>query len=215
MRSLPEKGSGALTEAFSGTQGGYPFGQSGGMIRAMKIKRWAVTFVSLLLAVSLPAHETGFPEKTLKTVFPEATGFTPRKKTLTAEQIKRIEQLSGSKVQRNDNPFSYYVALGKSADGSGALGSVVMIDTLGPKGAIDLAIGIRRDGSVSRVVVVGNKDDPGLGADKFLDQIQGKSILSPLAVGQGIQYSGDAKAAQALLNAVRRGLALLDAAGSK
>jgi len=181
----------------------------------MKIKLWMVTLVSLLLAVSLPAHETGFPEKTLKKVFPEATGFTLRKKTLTTEQLQRIEQLSGSKVQRNDNPFSYYVALGKSADGSGALGSVVMIDTRGPKGAIDLAIGILRNGTVARVVVVENADDPGLAADKFLDQIKGKTIQAPLAVGKDIQYSGDAKPATALLNAVRRSLHLLDAAGSK
>ena len=181
----------------------------------MKIPLWTITLVSLLLAVSLTAHETGFPEKTLKSVFPEATGFTLRKKTLTAEQLKRIEQLSGSKVQHNDNPFSYYVALGKSADGSGALGSVVIIDTRGPKGAIDLAIGMRRDGTVARVVVVENKDDPGLGGDKFLDQIKGKTIQSPLSVGKDIQYSGDAMAATALLNAVRRGLHLLDAAGSK
>ena len=181
----------------------------------MRIRLSIVPFVSLLLAVSSPAHETGFPEKTLKKVFPEATGFTLRKKTLTAEQLKRIEQLSGRKVQRNDNPFSYYVALGKSADGSGALGSVVMIDTRGPKGAIDLAIGIRRDGAVSRVVAVENADDPGLTADKFLDQIKGKTVQAPLAVGKDIQYAGDANAATALLNAVRRGLHLLDAAGTK
>ena len=77
---------------------------------------------------------------------------------------------------------------------------------------LDLAIGIRRDGTVARVVVVENKDDPRLGGALFLDQIKGKSIQSPLAVGRDIQYAGDAKAAQALLNAVRRGLHLLAAA---
>src|SRR3972149_252109 len=115
-----------------------------------------------LLAVPLGAHEPGFPEQTLKKVFPEATGFTARKKTLTAEQVKQIEQASGSAVQRNDNPLSFYVALGKSADGSGVLGTVVLIDTKGPRGAMDLAIGIKRDGSVLRVVLVENADDPGL-----------------------------------------------------
>ena len=186
------------------------------MIVRMKTMRLGiVALFSLFLALALPAHETGFPEKTLKKIFPEATGFTLRKKALLPEQLQRIEQLTGSKVQRNDNPFSYYVALGKSVDGSGALGSVVMIDTRGPKGAIDLAIGIRRDGAVSRVVVVENADDPGLAADKFLDQIKGKTMQAPLAVGKDLQYAGDAKAATALLNAVRRGLHLLDAAGSK
>ena len=185
------------------------------MIGMMRIKACSVALVGLLLVVSLPAHETGFPEKTLKKVFPEATGFTLRKKTLTPEQLQRAEQLSGSKVQRNDNPFSYYVALGKSVDGSGALGSVLLIDVRGPKGAIDLAIGINRDGAVHRVVVVENGDDPGLSSDKFLDQIKGKNVKSALAVGQDVQYSGDSKAAQALLGAVRRGLRLLEAAGSK
>ena len=169
-------------------------------------------FGSLLLAVSLPAHETGFPEKTLKSVFPDATGFTLRKKTLTAEQLKKVEQASQSPVQHNDNPFSYYVALGKPADGSGVLGTVAVIDTRGPKGALDLAIGIRRDGTVARVVLVENKDDAGLSAAAFLDQIKGKNAQSPMAVGRDIQFAGDAKAAQALLNAVRRGLHLLAAA---
>jgi len=178
----------------------------------MNRKPWIAAFCSLILAVSLPAHETGFPEKTLKSVFPEATGFTLRKKTLSAEQVQKIEQASQSKVQRNDNPLSYYVALGKSTDGSGVLGTVVVIDTHGPKGLLDLAIGIRRDGTVARVVVVENKDDPGLRGARFLDQINGKSIQSPMAVGRDIQYAGDAKGAQALLNAVRRGLHLLAAA---
>ena len=169
----------------------------------------------LVLVVSLPAHETGFPEKTLKKGFPEATGFTARKKTITPEQVKRVEQLSGSKVQRNDNPLTFYAALGKAADGSGVLGTVVMIDTQGPKGAIDLAIGIKRDGSLARVVVAENADDPALSSDGFLDQLKGKTLASPLTVGQDIRYSGNGKAAQALLSAVRRGLHLLAAAGSK
>jgi Na+-translocating ferredoxin:NAD+ oxidoreductase RnfG subunit len=167
---------------------------------------------SLLLAVSLPAHETGFPEQTLKRVFPDATGFTLRKKTLTPEQIARIEQASQSKVQLNDNPLSYYVALGKPADGSGVLGTVVMVDTRGTKGLLDLAVGIRRDGTVAKVVVVENKDEPGLSADAFLNQLKGKNAQAAITVGKDVQYSGDVKAAQALVNAVRRGLHLLAAA---
>ncbi len=167
----------------------------------------------LLPGSSLLAHETGFPEETLKKVFPEATGFTLRKKTLTPGRLRQAEQLSGSKVQRNDNPLSLYVALGKSGDGSGVLGTVLMLDTRGPMGGIDLAVGFKRDGSVNRVVVVENADDPGLGSAGFLDQIQGKGLEADLSVGQDIQFSGDAKSAQALLNAVRRGLYFLEAAG--
>ena len=169
----------------------------------------------LLFAVALPAHETGFPEETLKKVFPDATGFTTRKKTLTTEQLQRVEQLSGNKVAKNDNPLTFYVALGKTG-ASGVLGMVVMVDTAGPKGAIDLAIGVNRDGSLHRVVVVENGGDPALAADGFLNQLKGKTLKASLNVGQDISYTGDSKAAQALLGAVRRALYLLDAAaGSK
>ena len=167
----------------------------------------------LLPGSSLLAPETGFPEETLKKVFPEATGFTLRKKTLTPGQLRQAEQLSGSKVQRNDNPLSLYVALGKSGDGSGVLGTVLMLDARGPIGGIDLAVGFKRDGSVNRVVVVENADDPGLGSAGFLDQIQGKGLEADLSLGQDIQFSGDAKSAQALLKAVRRGMYFLEAAG--
>jgi Na+-translocating ferredoxin:NAD+ oxidoreductase RnfG subunit len=166
-------------------------------------------------AFLLRAHEDGFPQATLKKVFPEATGFTPRKKTLTAQQVQRIEQASGSKLQKNDNPLSFYVALGKSPDGSGVLGTVVMVDAVGPKGAMDLAVGARRDGAIHRVVVLASKDDPGLASAAFLDQFKGKTSQSPLAVGKDLRYSGDAKAAAVLAGAVRRGLLLLAAAEGK
>src|SRR3972149_10463046 len=90
--------------------------------------------LTLSLAAQLGAHEEGFPEKALKSVFPDATGFTAREKKFTAEQVKQIEQASASKLARNDNPLNFYVALGKASGGSGAVGTVVLVDTRGPKG---------------------------------------------------------------------------------
>ena len=182
-------------------------------------RRTVLLVIALILALILPlsplgAHEEGFPEKTLKSVFPDATGFTPRKKVFTAEQIKQIEQASGSKLARNDNPLNFYVALGKSG-GADLLGTVVLIDARGPKGGIDLALGVKRDGTVARVVITENADDKGLNAAAFLDQLKGKTAKSPLALGKDIQYSGDAKAAEAVLSAVRRGLQMLAVAASK
>ena len=103
--------------------------------------------LSLIVPLGAPlgAHEEGFPEKTLKSVFPDATGFTAREKTFTAGQVTQIEKASASKLARNDNPLNFYVALGKPQDGSGVLGIVVLVDTRGPKGAIDLALGVKRD----------------------------------------------------------------------
>src|SRR6266446_5587015 len=107
-----------------------------------------IAILGLPLAAPLGAHNEGFPEKTLKAIFPDATGFTPRKKSFTAAQVKQIEQASGSKLAHNDNPLNFYVALGKPPDGSGVLGTVVLIDAKGAKGLMDLALGIKRDGSI-------------------------------------------------------------------
>jgi Na+-translocating ferredoxin:NAD+ oxidoreductase RnfG subunit len=163
----------------------------------------------LSLADLLPAHESGFPEKTLKSVFPDATVFTARKKSLTAAQVKRIEQSSGSKLHANDNPVNFYVAVGKAADNSGVLGMVLLVDTKGPKGAVDLAIGVKRDLTISKVVVVENRDEPALAAAAFLDQFKGKGATAPLAVGKDLKYSGVAASGEALASAVRRGIQLL------
>jgi Na+-translocating ferredoxin:NAD+ oxidoreductase RnfG subunit len=171
--------------------------------------------ILLPLATALEGHEEGFPEQALKSVFPEATGFTAREKQFTAEQVKQIEQASMSKLAPNDNPLHFYVALGKPPDGSGVLGIVVIVDARGPKGTIDLALGVKRDGTVARVAITENADEQGVSAPVFLDQFQGKTAQSPLALGKDITYTGNAKSAEAVLSAVRRGLQMLAVAGGK
>ena len=164
-----------------------------------------IAVLALPLAVPVAAHETGFPEKTLKSIFPDASGFTARKKTFTPAQVKQIEQASGSKLEKDDNPLNFYVALGKPD----LLGTVVMIDADGPKGNMDIALGVKKDGSIAKVLITENKDDQGLSAAAFLDQLKGKTTQSPLAVGKDIKYAGNAKSAEAFLSAVRRGLQML------
>ena len=182
----------------------------------MKLQlNFLLVVVALVLAIPLNAHEEGFPEETLKAIFPDATGFTAREKQFTAEQVKQIEQASKSKLAGNDNPLHFYVALGNPADGSGVLGIVALVDASGPTGAVDLALGVRRDGTVVRVVITENADEAGLSAAAFLDQFKGKSAASPLALGKDFNYAGDAKAAEAVLSAVRRGLHMLAVAGGK
>jgi Na+-translocating ferredoxin:NAD+ oxidoreductase RnfG subunit len=171
--------------------------------------------LALPLAAPLGAHEEGFPEKTLKAVFPDASGFTAREKTFTADQVKEIEKAAASRLAGNDNPLHFYVALGKPSDGSGVLGIVVMADADGPKGDIDLALGVKRDGTIARVVISANADEKGLSAAAFLDQFKGKTAQSPLALGKDITYAGNAKSAEAVLSAVRRGLQMLAVAGRK
>ena len=182
-----------------------------GSVRSLLCMAVMGVFVAQFVGDAL-AHESGFPEKTLKSVYPDATGFTARKKSLTPAQVKRVEQASGSKLHANDNPVNFYVAVGKSADGSGVLGMVLLVDTEGPKGVVDLAIGVKRDMTIQRVVVVENKDEAALAAPAFLDQFKGKGAAAALAVKKDLRYSGAAAAGEAVASAVRRGLQLLSEA---
>lgn len=182
----------------------------------MKIRIFLLLLgLTLPMATQLGAHGEGFPEETLKSVFPNATGFTAREKTFTAEQIKEIEKASGSKLAPNDNPLEFYVALGKPPDGSGVLGIVVLVDATGPKGGIDMALGVKRDGTIARVVISENADEKGLNTTAFLDQFKGKSARSSLVLGKDITYPGNAKSAEAVLSAIRRGLQMLAVAGRR
>jgi Na+-translocating ferredoxin:NAD+ oxidoreductase RnfG subunit len=169
----------------------------------------AVLALGISASGLLMAHESGFPEKTLKSVFPDATTFTARKKSLTAVQVKRIEQASGSKMHANDNPVNFFVAVGKAADNSGVLGMVVLVDTKGPKGIVDLAVGVKRDLTITKVLVVENKDESALSAAAFLDQFKGKGAAAVLAMGKDLKYSGAAASGEAVASAVRRGIQLL------
>jgi hypothetical protein len=170
---------------------------------------------ALALGTPVSAHEEGFPEATLKSIFPNATGFTPRQRAFTPGQVKQIEQAAASKLQRNDNPVRFYVALGKSSDGSGVLGTVVIVDASGPNGMIDIALGVRRDGTIERVIITENADEKALGETAFLDQFKGKSVKSPLMLGKDISYSGTAGSAEAVVSAVRRSLHMLAVATAK
>jgi hypothetical protein len=169
----------------------------------------------VLSATMMPAHDEGFPEATLKAIFPSATGFTPRQRAFTTSQVKQIEQAAASKLARNDNPLRFYVALGKAAVGSGVLGTVVMVDASGPKGMIDIALGVKRDGTIERVVITENTDEKELSDPAFLDQLKGKNAQSPLMLGKDVRHTGSAESAQAVLSAIRRALQMLSVATGK
>jgi hypothetical protein len=63
--------------------------------------------LALALGTPLPAHEEGFPEATLKSIFPSATGFTPRHRAFTASQVKQIEQSYGKQTPAQRQPAAF------------------------------------------------------------------------------------------------------------
>jgi hypothetical protein len=177
----------------------------------------------LLVPVPLLAHgdDTSF-EETVAALFPKAkcaveaeeecSDVTPHEAKLTAEQLKYAAEQSGSKVKPNDNPFVYWTVVDENGRG---IGTVIFVDTDGRKGGAELAIGINLDGTLAGVVVEENNEDLPLSSHQFVDQLQGKSIESPLKIGQDIRYIGNPQSGQATLNGVRRGLYLLKAAQGK
>ena len=188
------------------------------------MKSRSVLFLLVLLVpVPLLAHgdDTSF-EDTVAAIFPKAacasgaeedcSDATPHEKKLTADQLKYVEEQSGSKVQSNDNPFVYWAVFDENHR---QLGTLVFVDADGRKGGVELAIGVRSDGTLANVLVQENNEDLPLSSHQFLDQLQGKSIESPLKIVEDIRYVGNPQSGQAMLNGVRRGMYLLKAAQGK
>ena len=190
----------------------------------MNIKSRFIFFLLVLwIAVPLLAHDddTSF-EDMVAAIFPKAkcaaeggedcSSATPREKKLTPDQLQYAAEQSGSKVQSNDNPFVYYTVVDAN---NRELGTMFSVDAPGMKGGVDLTIGVRPDGTIASVMVMENNEDLPLSSHQFLDQLQGKTIESPLKLGEDIRYVGNPKSGQAMLNGVRRGLYLWKAAQGK
>jgi hypothetical protein len=157
-------------------------------------------------------HEKGFPTRTLKAAFPKAESFVEKSKTLSPDEVSIVERASGDRVAAADRNLKYYIAVVAQEGRRRSLGTVVLVDTRGPKGAIDLAVAVGLDGTLHRVLVTDNADDPAVGAEPFLRQFAGRPATSGLRVGEDIKAAGNPQAAEAVARAVRRGRALVQTA---
>lgn len=165
-----------------------------------------------LLSLPVAGHEKGFPEKTLKLAFPEAEGFTVKKRAISRSEAELVERMSGSKLQQNDLDLAVYIALGR--DGATgrrrSLGMVLMLDANGPQGLIDMAVAFNTDKTVRKVIITKNENDKRIESAAFLDQFKGKGLSDALEPGKDLSFNGDLRAAREVARAVKRGLYLID-----
>lgn len=171
------------------------------------MKRFSAGILIVVLAIVAAgpfayAHQKGWPGKRLSQVFPEAAKFTSRQATLTADQIGRIEQAIGERVESESRVPTFYPAFSKAGE---KIGFVLFTDQIGENGAIEMGVAIDREGKVRHVAIFASREDKRTSKDEFLDQFQGKTVKDPLKVGADITpVAGAEKGSQAVVAGVRK-----------
>lgn len=171
------------------------------------MKRFSAGILIMVLAIVAAgpfayAHQKGWPGKRLSQTYPEAAKFTSRQVTLSSDQIGRIEQAVGERVEPENRVPTFYPAFDKTGE---KIGFVLFADQIGENGAIEMGIAVDREGKVRHVVIFSSREDKRIGKDEFLDQFHGKTVKDPLKVGADITPMGGAeKGSQAVATGVRK-----------
>jgi len=160
--------------------------------------------VVLMADAAVQAHQRGWPGKRLSQAFPEAARFTSRQLTLSADQIGRVEQAIGERVEAENRAPTFFPAF----DQAGAkIGFVLFVDQAGENGAIELSVAVGADGKVRHAVIASSREDKRIAQPAFLDQFTGKTAGDPLKVGADVTaVAGAEKASQAVAVGVRKAL---------
>ena len=166
--------------------------------------------ITLLMPVPALGHEGTLSRETLEKFFPEAENFVSRKKSLTSQQLLQVAKASGDEVQAVDKDLTVFVAVAKDPQTGKmkSIGAVLMVDAVGAKGAVDLAVSFHLDGSIRKVLIMENKDDKELESETFLGQLEGKGPSDSWDVENEFRLVGNPASAQAVIRAVRRGMHL-------
>lgn len=148
------------------------------------------------------AHQKGWPGKRLGQTYPESAKFTSRQVTLSSDQMSRIEQALGERVEPENRTPTFYPAFDTAGE---KIGFVLFSDQTGENGPIEIGVAVDREGKVRHVVILSSREDKKIGRPSFLDQFNGKNIKDPLKIGADITpVAGSEKVSQAVANGVRK-----------
>ena len=149
-------------------------------------------------------------EEMLQRIFPKADAFTARNKTLTSSEAEELERVTGTQISTHARAIAFHVAIAKNEGGKyQSLGAVFTVHGTGPQGIIDAVIGYDLNSRVRGIIIIDNKNDPGIQDPNFLSQFMGKGIKDSLVLGEDIQFSGESGAAEGLIGVVQKGMHLL------
>lgn len=164
----------------------------------------AIVLTALLFGLPVSAHQKGWPGKRLSEVFPEADRFTSRQVSLSIDQISRIEQAIGERVEPENRVPTFYPALNKAGE---KIGFVLFADQVGENGVIEMGVAVDSQGKVRHVVIYTSREDKRISQAAFLNQFQGKGVKDPLKLGADISpVTGAEKASLAVVTGVRKAL---------
>ena len=168
--------------------------------------------LGMVLSLSVPAMgHGGINKEILQQLFPEAENFVNRQKTLTAQQISKVENDSGDLVQEEDKHLNVFVAVAKDPETGKmrSIGAVFTVDVGGlPAGHLELVVAYNLDGSVKKILVTENSEDKALESESFLSQIEGKGPSDSWDPEEDFELTGSPESAKALILTVFRGVHL-------
>ena len=163
------------------------------LVSALTLPVWAQTTVYLA------------PKEALKRAFQDSQTVVSEKKTLTPDQMKRIQKQTGAKVPKET--WTFY--LGKT--GNKIDGYAVIDHQVGKTEPITYMTVISPEGTVQKVDVLVYRETHGseVRHKRFLKQYHGKKSDNPIRVGQDIDnVSGATLSSRAMSIGVKRSLLL-------
>ncbi len=178
------------------------------MYRNRRFLITVLVFVLMLSTIFAWAHEAGWPGKRLAQVFPEAKNFKTRQVTLSLEQIKSIQEATGTKIGAEEKTPTFYIAYGVDKDKkSQIIGAVIFVDAVGERGNMEVNVAISAKGKLHAVSLWKSKESKQISSKEFLKQFnEEKKLTDPFLVGKDITAAtGAEKASQAVATAAKKG----------
>ena len=166
-------------------------------------KKFLFMFLIALLGIQTTlAHQKGWRDKFLSQVFPEAVKFTSRKVTISSDQLSRIEQIIGERINSEDRNPTFYPSFNK--DGK-KIGYVLFTDQAGENGLIEMGVSVDTGGKVIHVIIFSSREDKQISEPGFLDQFHGKRIKDFFKPGVDITLvAGSQKGSEAVIWGVQK-----------
>lgn len=140
-------------------------------------------------------------EQAQRTMFPEAATFRPANLQLSADQMRKVEQLSG--LPARSAHWRVFAAL----RGDTPLGYVILDDVIGKFELISYAVAVNPDASIRQIEILAYRESHGFEIRNaaWRRQFAGKTVRSGLAVGDGIaNISGATLSCTHVTDGVRR-----------
>lgn len=148
------------------------------------------------------------PERTMERLFPAARDYRTRTMKMTPERIAAIEQKLGEKLEDSERrEFDLYEITGTAHGSSGTLGTVLALAGKGEYGAIEVVIGVDRNGKVVGAYIqrVRERTSKALQSQEFLGQFAGKTKNDGFEIDRDLNPANrDAAAASRVVASVIR-----------